>query len=153
MIELTAARGVEAIVGDVQELPFEGGEFDCAVAAWMLFHVAEIDRALSELARVLRPGGRLVAVTNGLDHLTELREAIGAPPFEFTFHADNGRDLLHRHFERVRRLDATGWIAFPDRAAAQEYVDSSISWHGRELPAFEGGLRVRRAPYVFVADK
>ena len=27
------------VVGDVRELPFEDGEFDCAVAAWMLYHV------------------------------------------------------------------------------------------------------------------
>lgn len=153
MVELTRARGVEAIVGDVEELPFANGEFDCALAAWMLFHVPEIDRALSELARVLRPGGRLVAVTNGRDHLQQLRDAIGAPPFDFNFHGDNGSEVLGRHFPRVARLDATGWIAFPDRDAAQGYIDSSISWRGRELPQFEGGLRVRRAPYVFVADK
>ena len=153
MVEITRDRGVDAIVGDVEALPFEDGEFDCAVAAWMLFHVADVEVALSELARVLRPGGRLVAVTNGLDHLAELREGIGAAPFDFTFHAENGGDLLGRHFARVRRLDATGWIAFPDRDSAQEYIDSSISWRGRELPRFEGPLRVRRSPYVFVADK
>jgi len=153
MVELTRGRGVDAMVGDVQELPFADGEFDCAVAAWMLFHVANVDRALAELARVLRPGGRLVAVTNGPDHLQELRELIGAPPFDFSFDADSGGGLLGAHFRSVERCDGTGWIAFPDRAAAQEYVDSSISWRGRQLPELEGGLRVRRSPYVFVAHK
>jgi SAM-dependent methyltransferase len=42
MVELTQARGVEAHVGDVQELGFAEGEFDCAVAAWMLFHPAGV---------------------------------------------------------------------------------------------------------------
>lgn len=153
MVELTRARGVTAMVGDVQDLPFADGEFDCAVAAWMLFHVADVDRALSELARVVRRGGRLVAVTNGLDHLQELRDQIGAPPSDYSFHAGNGAGLLSRHFERVTRRDASGWIAFPDRASAQGYVDSSIIWRARQLPQFEGGLRVRRTPYVFVADK
>ena len=64
MVELARERGVDARVGDVQELPFDDGSFDCAVAAWMLFHVPDLDRGLAELARVLRPGGRLVAVTN-----------------------------------------------------------------------------------------
>jgi len=154
MVELTRARGVEAIVGDVQELPFADGEFDCALAAWMLYHVPDLDRALSELARVLRPGGRLVAVTIGLDHMRELRRLAGAPPPDLTFHAENGADLLGDHFGRVERRDATGWIAFPDRAAAQAYVDASITWgRGRRLPQFDGGLRVRSAPHVFVADK
>lgn len=153
MVELTRARGVDAWVGDVQALPFGDGEFDCAVAAWMLFHVPDIDRALSELARVLRPGGRLVAVTNGPDHLHELRDLLRVPPFDFNFHGENGAELLGAYFPRVERRDGTGWIAFPDRDSAQGYVDSSISWQGRELPRFDGGLRVRRSPYVFVADK
>ena len=38
MIELARARGVEARVADVQSLPFADGEFDCAVAAWVLYH-------------------------------------------------------------------------------------------------------------------
>ena len=36
MVELASARGVDACVGDVQELPFADESFDCAVAAWML---------------------------------------------------------------------------------------------------------------------
>jgi SAM-dependent methyltransferase len=153
MVELTRARGVAAIVGDVQELPFVDGEFDCALAAWMLYHVPDLDRALSEVARVLRPAGRLVAVTIGLDHMGELRRLAGAPPPDLTFHADNGAQFLGRHFMRVERRDATGWVAFPDRAAAQEYVDATITWgRGRQLPQFDGGLRVRSTPYVFVAD-
>ena len=53
MVELTAARGVEAIIGDVVDLPFGDGSFDCAVAAWMLYHASDLDRALVELRRVL----------------------------------------------------------------------------------------------------
>ena len=77
MVELTAARGVEAIVGDVQDLPFRDGIFDCAVAAWMLYHVPDLDRALRELRRVLRPGGRLVAATNSERNFAELWELVG----------------------------------------------------------------------------
>jgi SAM-dependent methyltransferase len=80
MVELAGARGVDARLGDVQELPFADGSFDCAVAAWMLYHVPDVDRALGELARILRPGGSLVAVTNYLDHLSELRALVPAVP-------------------------------------------------------------------------
>src|SRR5918911_5555528 len=79
MVELARGRGVDARVGDAQELPFAPGEFDCAVAAWMLYHIPDPDRALAELARVLERGGRLVAVTNAPDHLRELRALLGLP--------------------------------------------------------------------------
>ena len=149
MVELTRAREIEARVGDVLDLPFADGEFDVAVAAWMLFHVSDIDRALSELARV---APRLVAVTNGTDHLRELYELLGTDRLQFTFSAEQAEDDLSRHFARVERRDASGWIAFPDRATAQEFVDAFIILRG-ELPPFEGGLRVRRTPYVFLADR
>jgi SAM-dependent methyltransferase len=50
MAELARRRGVDARVGDVQGLPVAGGEFDCVLAAWMLYHVPDLDRALSDAA-------------------------------------------------------------------------------------------------------
>ena len=149
MVEITRGRGVDARVGDVQDLPFADGEFDVAVAAWVLFHVPDVDRALSELARVAR---RLVAVTNGTDHLRELYGLLGVERPAMVFNAENGREQLERHFSHVERRDAGGWVAFPDRAAAQSYIDAAIVTEG-QLPQFDGPLRVRRTPVVFVATK
>jgi ubiquinone/menaquinone biosynthesis C-methylase UbiE len=153
MVELTRERGVDARVGDVEELPFADEEFDCAAAAWMLYHVGDVDRALGELTRVLRPGGRLVAVTNSREHLREFSELLGVERIEYSFSAENGEEQLRRHFRSVERREAYGWIVFPGRAEAQEHVDHMILWGGRQLPEFDGPLRVRRAPVVFVADK
>jgi SAM-dependent methyltransferase len=152
MVELTQGRGVEAIVGDVQNLPFADAVFDCAVAAWMLYHVPDVERAIAELERVLRPGGRLVAVTNGADHWQGLREQVEDERGESCFSAENGEELLLHKFARVERRDGTGWFVFPDRVAAQAFVEASMTLKG-ELPQFEGPLRVRRSPYVFVAEK
>jgi ubiquinone/menaquinone biosynthesis C-methylase UbiE len=153
MVELTRRRGVDAIVGDVHTLPFEDGAFDCAVAAWMLYHATDIDRALSELARVLVPGGRLVAVTNSHDHLGELADLLGVERPAYSFSAENGDELLRQRFASIERREAYGWVTFPTRADAQEHVDHMILWGGRQLPAFEGPLRVRRTPVTFVATK
>lgn len=154
MVDLTRARGVDARVGDVQDLPFADGEFDCALAAWMLYHVPDLGRALGELARVLRLGGRLVAVTNAPEHLRELLDLAGTERGPASFSGANGAQLLREHFPSVERREAYGWIAFPDREAAQSYVDASVIQSGEgQLPEFTGPLRVRRAPVVFVADK
>lgn len=149
MVELTRARGVDARVGDVQDLPFEDGEFDCAVAAWMLYHVPDLDRALSELARV---APRLVAVTVGMDHLRELYELLGYQRPPMLFSTQDAQEQLERHYARAERRDAFGWITFADRAAAQAYVDAGVVLRG-ELPRFDGPLRTRRTPCVFVATK
>ena len=110
MVELHAARGVDARLGDVQELPFADGAFDAAVAAWMLYHVPDVERGLAELARVLRPGGRLVAVTNGARATCRARGQLvdEGPQADYPFGRENGEELLARHFARVERRDVDG---------------------------------------------
>ena len=155
MVELARARGVDARVGDVQALPFEDASFDCAVAAWMLYHVPDVERALSELARVLRRGGRLVAVTNYSDHLHELRELLGVPlRAAGAFPGEDAGAMLRRHFATIETRDASGVIRFPDRAAVVSYVEASISLFGTgDVPEFDGPFEVRRRPVLFVAEK
>jgi ubiquinone/menaquinone biosynthesis C-methylase UbiE len=152
MVELARARGLDAQVGDVQELPFADGEFDCAVAAWMLYHVADLDRGIGELARVLRPGGRLVAVTNGEDHLRELR-ALGGW-WERVFTRENGADVFAQRFSHVERWDLDGWTTIEDDEAIWAYLRSLGTIDPpAELPPHELPLRVRTASTVFVATK
>jgi SAM-dependent methyltransferase len=152
MVELTRQRGIDARLGDVQALDFDDESFDCVVAAWMLFHVPDLDRGLAEIARVLRPHGRLVAATNGRDHLQELHDLLGTKPPVSQFTAENGRRWLLRHFGRVELRDAGGHLVFPSRDAAQAYVDAGLSISGT-LPPVEGPVRVRRTPVIFVAEK
>ncbi len=153
MVELARARGLDAVVGDVQDLPFDDGTFDCAVAAWMLYHVPDLDRGLAELARVLRPGGRLVAVTNGQEHLRELAELAGRGTIELPFTRENGKEALRRHFTHVERRDADGWVTFPDGDAVRRYVASTITMRSELIADYEGPLRARRAVSVFVAER
>lgn len=125
MVELARARGVEARVGDVQELPFADSTFDLAVAAWMLYHVPDIDRGLAEIVRVLRPGGALVAVTNSVDHLRELRDLLAYPAGrEEKFNRENGEEALAPHFAHVERIDVDGAVIVRERAKLVAYRDS-----------------------------
>jgi SAM-dependent methyltransferase len=153
MVELAAGRGVDARVGDLQQLPFEDGSFDCVVAAWVLFHVPDLDRGLAELARVLRPGGRLVAVTNAEHHMHELRVIAGNAAWARVFTRENGAASIGRHFAHVERRDADGWVTLDDDELVKGFVASLDADEPVEVPVYELPLRCRRASSVFVATK
>ena len=51
---------------DAQALPFEDSTFDSALSTWTLCTIPDVEAALAELRRVLRPGGTLHFVEHGL---------------------------------------------------------------------------------------
>src|ERR671938_142597 len=53
------SASVEWVRGDLLELPFEDASFDAATVGFGVRNVADLERSLRELRRVLRPGGRL----------------------------------------------------------------------------------------------
>jgi len=132
-VELTRERGVPAQLMDVQHLLPADDSYDVVVANWMLYHVPELDRGLAEIRRVLRPGGTLVAVTNGDEHVADLRRAAGGDAVVTHFSSENGEAALRRHFATVGRVDLRPRAVFPDHATAQAYLDSSDE--GLALPA------------------
>lgn len=151
-VELTAARGVDARVADATDLPFADGSFDLVAAMWMLYHVPDLDAALAEVRRVLRPGGRFLAVTNGDEHVADLRREAGGGPVVTQFSSQNGEAALLRHFGRVSREDLRPRAVFPDHAAAMAYLASShedVAW---DLPAFDGPREYLGQGTVFVAS-
>ena len=149
MVELARARGVDARVGDVQELPFDDGSFDCAVAAWMLFHVPDLDRGLAELARVLRPGrparrrderrastSRELRELAGTRGLGACRSRARTAPSCSRAHFAHGRAARRRRLGHGRRTT---------RRCAR-YVDSLDADDAGRAPApYELPLRSRRA--------
>jgi SAM-dependent methyltransferase len=64
LIEVAQARAAAAdvaatfVVGDAQELPFADESFDCVLSVFGVIFVPEPPRAVAEIVRVLRPGGR-----------------------------------------------------------------------------------------------
>jgi SAM-dependent methyltransferase len=153
MVELARGRGVDAREGDAANLPFPDESFDCVVAAWMLFHVPDIDECLSELSRVLVPGGRLVAVTNSERHMEELRVVAGKAAWARVFTRENGAEIIGRHFDAVERRDADGWAIIDDHDVVRGFVASLGAEGETELGPYELPLRCRRATSVFVATK
>ena len=145
MVELTRARGIDARAGDAQALPFADASFDCVVANWVLYLAPDLDRALREVARVLRPRGRLVAGTVAKDTFAEVRELLGLDdPPAYSFSAESGAAQLAAFFARVERRDVRGTIVFPSRDDLREFVALAPD----RRPHLE---RIRSAPMPFVA--
>jgi SAM-dependent methyltransferase len=157
MAELARERGVDARVGDVQDLPFAEASFDCVAANWMLYHVPNLARGLGEIARVLRPDGRLVAATNGLRHLGEMWALVGRDRAQepMRFFAETGEEALRPYFADIACVDATRPVTFRDVAAVRERIGSSIAHRhlAERVPDFDGPFEATAVQVVFVARK
>ena len=53
---------VNLVEGDAMQLPYDANTFDCAMSAFALRNVPDIRRTLSEMKRVVKPGGRVVTL-------------------------------------------------------------------------------------------
>jgi len=79
MLAEARRRGFDVFEGRAEKLPFADESFDLAYSFKVLAHVPDIELALREMARVLRPGGHLVAEFYNALSLRRLAKRIGRP--------------------------------------------------------------------------
>jgi len=167
---------------DAQALDFADGTFDVVIANHMLYHVPDLPRALGEIRRVLKPGGRLYAATNGKAHMAELRALIqsfdpaldymatAAPPERF-FSLENGAVHLTPWFAAVELRHYEDGLAVTEAAALVDYVFSMMTFtgahydnsataraaftaHAAAQMAQQGGVfTIQKATGLFIATK
>jgi len=131
MVALAGQAGVTGVLADMRALPFADASFDCAVASFVLYHVADPETAIEELARVLDVGGSLIASTLS-DDSAERRlawailfdEEQQPPPPLLSFSRENGRALLLQRFHHVEQVDCDAALVFPTRDRLARYVAS-----------------------------
>ncbi len=75
MLRAGSARDVPKVAADALALPFADAAFDAVTISFGLRNVADPDAALAEMARVTRPGGRLVVCEFGTPTWTPYRAA------------------------------------------------------------------------------
>jgi SAM-dependent methyltransferase len=103
---LHAAPQFDFDVIDVQQIPWADSSCDAVIANHMLYHVPNREQALQEIHRILKPGGKLYAATNGATHLQELYRLMSQvvpsrDSFSDPFQLENGAQQLSEHFADV----------------------------------------------------
>ncbi|QUQ67593.1 class I SAM-dependent methyltransferase [Kutzneria sp. CA-103260] len=127
-------KGFAAARCSADALPFPTGSFDGAVACHMLYHVDDPARGIAELRRVLRPGGWLVASTNGDGHMAQLWEiaARAGLPMSFpeamnlSFRAENAVELLAAQFDDVELVRYEDELVVPTAEPVVAYLASCV---------------------------
>ncbi|GIV95507.1 MAG: hypothetical protein KatS3mg057_0164 [Herpetosiphonaceae bacterium] len=159
-------------VVDAQALAFADACIDAVIANHMLYHVPDRQRAFSEIRRVLRPGGRFYAATNGRAHLQELSELASRFGYdtplarELSFNLEHGAAELEPWFASVTLRRYEDGLAITETAPLIDYLlslsakgtlsndrlEQLKSYVEREL-AQHGAVRVTKDTGLFIATK
>lgn len=105
----TAPIPFHPVLLEAQAAPFPTAAFDAIFAVGLLDLLPELDQALDEITRLLKPGGQLYATAGGRRHLKELEDllrpllgeetSLGGVPERFGL--ENGLSRLEKHFQQV----------------------------------------------------
>jgi ubiquinone/menaquinone biosynthesis C-methylase UbiE len=155
---LAAEPWVSAAVCDAAALPYRSRTFDAATANHMLYHVPDRRRALRELRRVLRPGGYLVATTNGEAHMrevVEVQETVHGEPIPRAdgFQLANGRDQLASVFESVETVRFDDHLRVTEVEPLVRYSLSRDEFDEADAPALHEAFAERFVDGVFEVEK
>jgi malonyl-CoA O-methyltransferase len=91
--------------GSMTELPFADESFDAAYATESLEHAVEVERAVAELCRVVKPGGRIAVIDKNAAKWGELK----TPEWERWFSRRELERLLQRHCREVTSREISYW--------------------------------------------
>jgi 2-polyprenyl-3-methyl-5-hydroxy-6-metoxy-1,4-benzoquinol methylase len=110
--EHVRAEGFKVFCGDLVEAKYEGGYFDVVMASELLEHVEDPGKVVTEIARILRPGGLLWATTPNIGGLSArmlgINWTVVSPDHLHLFSRKGISQLLHRAGFRRVRLDTQG---------------------------------------------
>jgi ubiquinone/menaquinone biosynthesis C-methylase UbiE len=137
-MERTREQEVRFLVADAQSVPFPDETFDVVMARHMLYHVPDINRAVSEAARVLRPHGRFLVTTNSAHTMPEYQALMEGATRRFPgmerreritdrFSLENASAFLEPDFDALKAHILRGTLRFPSAQPLLEYLASHRS--------------------------
>ncbi|MEV4348229.1 class I SAM-dependent methyltransferase [Actinoplanes sp. NPDC049596] len=125
-------RPAAFLLADVTRLPLGPASVDAVIANHMLYHVDDRERAVAEIARVLRPSGTLFATTNGYRHVEEIvdlarRAGMGGGRVSDAerFGFESGEKLLSGRFRDVEVLVHANALQVPDVEPVVGFLEST----------------------------
>ena len=87
------------VLGDAQALPFGDGSLDIAVTSYSLHHISDPAKVLNEMARVVKPGGRVGVLDIVVPEDPKIRELNHR--IEYTRDHSHSRSLSRSDFEKI----------------------------------------------------
>jgi ubiquinone/menaquinone biosynthesis C-methylase UbiE len=96
---------IQRCAGFLTELPFGDASFDAAYATESLEHAVDIDHAVAELCRVVRPGGAIAIIDKNAKHWGKLK----TPEWEKWFGRRELEKLLRRDCSHVESRMISYW--------------------------------------------
>ncbi len=137
-------RGISVRKIDITDIPFGENAFDLIIANSMLYHVKDIDLALSEVRRVLKKDGLFFCSTFGTNgmmrYLYRALDELGIPydhESNISFTLQNGMQLLEKQFNRVERRDYEDALEITDVEDYLEYIYSMASMQGLDRGKYD----------------
>lgn len=134
-------------------LPYADHSFDVVMASHVLFMAWDIDLAIEEMRRVMKPGGMIVTTTSSLQTMPQFRElfrravqlvsspgvnrtgqAFAPTPAHFRYSLESGTRYLARYFYFVVRHDLPGVLVFDRVEPIMEYLESTRILQEEQLP-------------------
>jgi ubiquinone/menaquinone biosynthesis C-methylase UbiE len=97
--------GIDTVSASMTELPFADSTFDAAYATESLEHAVEVDRAVAEMCRVVRPGGKVAIIDKNAEQWGRFK----TPAWERWFSRKELEKLLARHCRSVRSEFISYW--------------------------------------------
>ncbi len=98
-------EGIRTSAGSMTELPFEDGYFDAAYATESLEHAVEIEKAVSEICRVVKLGGRIAVIDKNAEQWGKME----TPDWEKWFTRKELERLLRRDCREVSSRPISYW--------------------------------------------
>jgi demethylmenaquinone methyltransferase / 2-methoxy-6-polyprenyl-1,4-benzoquinol methylase len=144
MLRAGARREVPKVAADALALPFRDGAFDAVTISFGLRNVADPDRALAEMARVTRPGGRLLicefgrptwapfraAYHLGLERvLPAIAERVSSNPEAYSYLGESIRAWSPQP-DLARRIAKAGWA----EVGWRNLVGGAVALHRARRP-------------------